>query len=315
MVGVLADVPGIRFAYDTDGTLIRYKNPDTTFKEITNASIINDESATANTTTDLIEFWRAGQNGQNIQTVGPNSLGFATFIFPQLRNLAGYYAMFWSQSVSNTGQFRALQWSANTTDGSDGTWTEIASAFSGDFLNSSSIPSGTVIPNYRTRITPLSLTGVKGLRFGMSRDNTNFDTRDAHGFAAFHLYGSIPGSTGGVRMWHPTLDQEVSGAHFDFGDIPQGSITTKQFRVKNSHATLAATNTVIAVAANNLSDALMAQGMSLSLDNTTFGSTVTIASIASGAISPIIYVRRTVGPSEPSTARSARITAIPGSFA
>jgi hypothetical protein len=314
MAGLYPDVPGRRFAYDTDGTLVRYKNPDGTFREINNAALMNDESATASITTDLVEMWRPGSNGANIQATGPNSLGFATFVFPQLRSIAGYYAMYWSQSVANTGQFRALQWSADTTDGSDGVWTEIAANFTGDFINSGGVPSGNPVPFYRQRITPLNLTNVKGIRFGMARDNTTFDSRDAHGFAVLHLYGEILSPTGGLMFWSPTLDQRLLGAALDFGDLAQGTMGVKTFRVKNTHPTLTANSVLVRAAANNLSNALMANGSTFSLDGTTYTANVTVPAIAPGAISPLIYMRRIVGATEAPTARTARVTATAASF-
>lgn len=312
MAGSLPDVPGRRFAYDLDGTLIRAKNPDLTFRELTNPQYANDEA---------FGDWMivASQNQLSQRTTATI---WATFVFPQLRNIAGYYAIGATHSITNTGNKRGLEWSANTTDGSDGTWTQVEATWTGVFNNfnnlaaggETGITTGQVLPLYRTTITPLTLTGVKGVRFGFGRDATNGGDRDMVGFQTLHIYGEITGDTGGLRFWHPTIDQEVPVAQLDFGDNPQGTVITRQMRIKNTHATQTANSVLVSAAASGTSNTLLAAGLSFSSDNVTYTATLNVGNIISGAISPLVYVRRVVGAGEPPLTRSARLQAVAGSW-
>lgn len=314
MAGLYTDVPGTRFAYDTDGTLVKVLAPDDAY--VTPLNVAGGNTETALDEMGVAGAVHASGTGVNINSfTNTTSIIYLVFAFPQVRSLTGYYALTRGNGFTSHTPFkRHVQWSADTTDGSDGTWTVITDPWVGLYFNNTANASISVRPFYRSAITPLSLTGVKGIRFGFAWDvATGPNNNDFFSFSALHLYGTITGATGGLRFWHPTLDQEIGGAAFDFGDIPQGTQVIKQFRVKNTH-TLTANTTTIAAAANGTSDAGLASGLMFSADNATYASTATVATLAAGAISPVLYVRRTVGAAETPLLRSARVTATAGSF-
>ncbi len=126
-----------------------------------------------------------------------------------------------------------LQWSPNSTTGLDGTWTTIGNP---SWIGWSE--------TWRSAITMLALTGVKAIRWTMRQTTGS----NQGGYAqAFHIYGTIPPdqTPNRLTLWHPTLDQELSGAGLDFGNVARSTVPVKQFRVKNLSPTLTANNIVL----------------------------------------------------------------------
>lgn len=193
-----------------------------------------------------------------------------TFVFPQLRDLVAVYAQ------SNSGSIGLVQVSSNTTNGTDGTWTTYAADFSDG--------SGA----YRNEIQSAAAAGINGIRFyGVS--GVAFTP------VSVHLYGTIATGQTPDRLsfWHPTTDVELSGAFFDFGDIPRGGVVTKQFRLKNRSTSLTAGG--ITVTDEILTDTTpaLAPQYTYSTDNTTYTDTLTVGSLAPNTITSIYYMRLT----------------------
>ncbi len=312
MSGLYADVPGHRFAYDVDGTLVRSRGALGQWQTIppATAALMNDEDEA-----DWMS-WSTGTTGQGgssgglyLNTGDDRNGGQSplTFVFPQARTLLGYFARA-TVSVGNQGYFpQMLQVSTDTTDGSDGNWTTI--------LNPWVYSTSLIVPRQRDAIQPITgADNIKGVRFNINKAGSATDGNDWTRLYALHLYGLVVGSNNGLRFWHPTNDVEVGGAYFDFGDLPQGTVTTKQFRLKNTSAQQA-NNTVISAESNDTGIiAALAAGMTFSQDNSAYAATQTVTAIAAGAISPVLYARRTVGAAEVSSTRAARIKAVPGSW-
>lgn len=282
MAGLYADVPGHRFSYDTDGSVSLMSSNGAPYNAI-DATILNDEA------TDALSIFAYREQGDKTIAFG----------FPEPRDLAGFFVWATVTGIS-THQYMT---STDTTDGSNGTWSTAAN-FS---------PQTAVYPQSRNAITTAAATGIRGIRF---RFATGGDYQQLS-LGGIHLYGlTAPNqSTDRLEFWHPTLDQQIDKAAFDFGDIAQGEVQTKQFRLKNLSATKAAST--VAVSANNSAggETLMASGLTFSSDGTSFAATLNIASIAAGATTPVLYIRRTVGASDPASIRFARVVASPGSFA
>lgn len=206
MAGFYPDVPGPRMAYHLDGTFVA--PIDGTFTSVSSAwtalqvASINREHSS---------------NIPKTRNTGLTDPGLV-FIFPELRDISGA----WCRYLGGGGNSAPgnLFWSPDTTNGIDGSWSlaTVASAW----RTENGGP-----PDARRDIAPLALTGVKGLRFGSG----------FYGVANIwvHLYGRISNMQldQRLRLWHPTLDEPLSGHYFDWGDIPRGSAGTKTFRVKN----------------------------------------------------------------------------------
>jgi hypothetical protein len=262
MAGLYADVPGARVPYHVDGTLVRYVTSTVggAVNGSWNAWTAGDATEMNDGDTTDIYFSVPGSTGR--------LLGW---VFPQPVNLVGHNILL--NASGGTPLIGTLDYSTNTTDGTDGTW------------NSTSSSTDSSIGSALRSITTVSLSGLRGLRLNCASNSgitTNWYIRD------IAFYGTWTPAT--LAGWHPTLDQQIGGAHLDFGDIALGTAVTKQFRIKNG-AAATANNVVVSVGDGNT---VTVAGLSLSLDNATYATTRTIPSIAPGAISPVVYVRRSV---------------------
>ena len=257
MAGNYPDVPGPRLAYDRDGSIGFYNDGGViSLMSPSDLATINDESTSQ---------------------IGDNTTRVYGLIFPELRDLKGYY---FSSSSGGDEPIRAVETSVNTTNGIDGTWV---SRIGGSAVQS----YGPVVPDYRI-ITSVTWDGIKGIRWTAGRAQR-----------AAHFFGNITaGETPDrLRLWHPTLNQALDdsavspdGAYFDWGNVPQGTTQDRTFRVKNNSSTKTAST--ITVSLESLTPAGTPDVHTLS-DGGSFGSTVSIASLAPGAISGVLTLRRT----------------------
>lgn len=284
MAGFYPDVPGQRIPYDVDGTLIYKVDESNIITQLTGASVtgMNDESDTG---------W-AGGSGK-----------WLGFIFPEPRTISGLYVSNVSGwGTPNCGQIAV---STDTTNIIDGTWTEVIADFT-------SQATSLTRPFYRTNIVPITnMNNVKAVRFFWAQygASTNVTWR------SIHFYGSWSNPGDYLQGWHPTLNQALQGADLDFGDTPQGTTDTKQFRVKNVSATLTANDTVISDEALTDASPSIPPQYQYSLDGITFTQTVTIPSIAPATISPVVYVRRITPTNAALSVYTVRIKAVPGTWA
>lgn len=282
MAGLYADVPGHRFSYDTDGSVALMSSNGSPYTPI-DAAILNDEA------TDGVAVFAYREQGNKTIAFG----------FPEPRDLAGFFV--WA-TVTGVSTYR-YSTSTDTTDGSNGTWSTEANVS----------PQTAVYPQSRNAISAATATGITGIRF---RFATGGDYQQLT-IGGIHLYGyTAPNlSTDRLEFWDSSLDQQIDKAAFDFGDVAQGEVVTKQFRIKNLSATMTAST--VTVSANNGAggETLLANGLTFSSDGTSFATSLNIASIAPGATTPVLYIRRTVGATDPSSIRFARVVASPGTYA
>lgn len=281
------DVPGHRFMYDQDGTIVSVSpaNAQTPLTVIDGA-LINDE---------LIDDYAYATNNAEYREI--------TFAFPEARDLTGYFC---------AGQYNlfnsiALWYSIDTTDGSDGTWVSYGTLTGGHSLN--------IYNSIRTGIASISgVSGVRGVRFRF-----NASTGGTRLVGILHLYGNISSAlnTDRLEFWEPAANSMLNKMGLDFGDIPGGTSSVKQFRLKNLSTTKTAT-TIVVTRDNNAggpTNDAMVTGTQFSLDGTTYNNTVTIGSIPPGGYSVIIYARRIVPVSEAVFPRILRVKATPTTFA
>lgn len=224
MAGNYPDVPGPRMAYHLDGTVgfltsSPWGSPPTQLTPQQMLALNNESTSSA------------------LGTYGPNQSRGIGLIFPELRDLSGIIMIDSVSGPSGGGTPGALEWSPNSTNGIDGDWTTITSNYP------RLAPPSKV--GMRTQIMALDVTGAKAIRYrGQAAGGSNQITT-----VGLHVYGRISaGQTPDrLRLWHPTLDEEVSGAYFDWGDVARGSSATINFRVKNNSATLAAVGITVGV--------------------------------------------------------------------
>lgn len=259
MAGNYPDPPGPKLALDKDGTV----------------GVALNAAATA-----LIRTFSAAEMGLMLddQTTGPTAnFSVAAFIFPSPRTITHAYTAW----VNANPQNPFCQTSVDTTNGMDGTW------LAGTGITNQGTAGFDKVAARSPNALSANGVGIKGIRF---RDQ--FANR---ALAAVHLWGypSSPGDR--LEWWHPTLDQPLrdTPALYDWGDRPVSSSATKQFRVKNTSATLTANSITI-----DPQDQVPAPSPTLESQvqvryaGGAYGATATIASLAPGAISDLVEVKQ-----------------------
>lgn len=252
MAGTYLDVPSNRIAWDKDSILLRDGG-------------------------ELAESTRIGLNSESFGAYLAcgylESLSWAV-IFSRTLDLEGWFMA--GGSYGSYGSFHGSFWSPNTTNGIDGTWNSWSSPYQG----ASSV-------NSRVSITRQSITGVRAIRGSFS------GATGARYLQAIHLYGrpSPDQNLDRLEIWHPTLDQRVDGAFFDWGDTSRGTTADRFFRVKNRSDVYSANN--ITVGITSLTDTTPSYaGSFLFSTGGSFTSSVNIGNLFPNGVSNIITVRR-----------------------
>lgn len=264
MAGNYPDVPDHRMAYDSDGTVV-----------------VKIGNTGTNTIWTLAQMQATNDNSTSTKTDGGASAETSTqewtaFLFPEQRDVNGIYI----QGEDRQDSFAVpVQYSNDTTNGRDGTWTSAGTA-----QIASSVSDLTF---RRTQIRSLSITNVKAIRIGGIGRNiySNY-------MRTIHIYGHET-STAIKRLflWHPTLDQRLGAAALDLAEVTQNTNGTKTFRVKNPHTQQA--NSVV-LTTEILTDVTPSVPPQFDYDlGSGYATTQNLGNIAAGAISGVITMRRT----------------------
>lgn len=255
---------GYMYDLSRDGTIIRW---------------VNRSSLT------LISTWNATQIASlcsmssavtSSQTIRGSQIALV-IMFPTTRSITGIVQHIVNSNTNNGITTIPIYGSTDTTDGIDGSWgsplVTLGAAHSASTLR-----------------TPVEIVGdYKALMFLNSYVHGTYDTVvTAYTLQAFGT--TIPD---GLALWDPTNDLPLGTSGLDHEDIYVGSpASIKTFRVKNLSSTMTASS--INVSINNSSD------YGSLYPETTFDigggyqSTVNIASLAPGAISPVISMKRAI---------------------
>lgn len=266
MVGTYPDPPGPRIAYDRDGCQVVLVN--------TSSSSISGLSQSD------IEYFNNETASESPRYV-INGSQYITIIFPILHDLVAITTDGFSEFGNSPATSPTWQYSTDTTNGLDGTWT-----------NGSTCPATASPAAYRTTWTTVAYNGIKAIRFPGTNGVYNFY------YKGLLLYGQPSSSTPDkLVFWHPTLNQalRVTPAYLDYGDIPRNTLVTpdRSFRLKNLSAGLTANNITVGVQA--LSDASSPTHVSeftVKYDTGSFGSTATLGSLGPGQISSGLFTLR-----------------------
>lgn len=279
MAGFYPDVPGHRFAYHVDGTKIFLLNAAT--------SILTEVTSQAATLNNEGDDYVSGEGNTSI-----------IFVFPEARNLQGYFVAKYNSGNRNY-TMGTMHVSTDTTDGLDGTWTVLVNP------TSYTIASDSIVPNFRSSIATSSASNIKGVKFDYSSGY------DVDGFRAIHFYGNIPLTESPDRLafWHPTLDSQLDGAYFDWGDDVQGQSYTKKFRIKNNSSSKTANSIMLSSGTQTGSMAI-----DFSTDGSTYTSSLNIGNLAPGAMSGELYARRSVAADEGLNTRTCYLSAVAGNW-
>jgi hypothetical protein len=283
MTSTLGHPAGHEFALDSDGTVGWVTTTNTSNGWAATAASAPASSATLK----AVQDW----GGSQTQLVGTGSNGSSAlfgYMFPQPRQLTA-----WSANIGTITNI-SIEVSNDATSLDTGTWRTIVSsstAFRDSTVRGMRVPA------------PINESGVVGVRVAVRATSNTWMYND------FHLWGYFPKA--GLEFWHPTLDQRLEGAEFDFGDIVQGSVHTIPFRVKNNHATLTANSVV--VGSGPPAVATLQAGLTFS-DGGVYGTNVVVPSLAPGQISGVLSMRRTVAAAATLGAGVTRVNATAGSW-
>lgn len=286
MAGYYDDVPGHRMALDRDGTqMFNINSVKSSITQLTDAQVrsANDEASTT-------------------QTYGvSDGTQYIAVIFPELRDITAFFTVARTGNQDgNTIGTAAVESSADTTNGIDGTWATISTP---------TVPTATSTV-WRTGIVSASSAGCKALRFrynGISFSHLFLET--------IHVYGTLTAGENPDRLtlWHPTSDERVGAAYFDWGDVGRGSTGDRTFRVKNQSATLSADTITVSV------DGLAAPTPSVSGAHTlsnggAFAATTSAGTLAAGAISDVLTLRRALAANAVLSVWTFRVNAVAASW-
>lgn len=272
MAGFYPDVPAPKMALDKDGTQWFGISGAGAVEAVTSTKIANMTGLNNSVTSTTYSYTPPGGG------TGTNSK--VAVVFPEPRDIAGLFAA-GSNSAGGQDQM-SIRWeySTNTTNGLDGTWTTCVSTYTAPQY---AIPAG------RSSILTVALSAVRGLRVFNLHSSYNMQVQ------ALHVYGAVSAGAGGDRLaiWHPTLDMPAPGTLFDWGDVPRNTTSTRTFRVKNLSASKTAGAPRAALSSIvEASPTVIGQHL-LSADGSTWLSQLTLADLAPGAISPVLSLRRT----------------------
>ena len=228
----------------------------------------------------------------------PSGSYYFGFMFPEPRNITAF-SLYWADDNYADRGLVHMQVSTNATNFTNGTWDQ---KYNHDELLYWREPYGgsANIPKLRVPWV-VAWPNIVGIRM---LTNTN----GYQGLSEIHFWGNYAHS--GLAFWDATSDTIMNAKNFDFGEIGQGTTHTRTFRIKNNR-NLTANNVNIAAPSGGVGSVVA--GLEFS-DGGAFAPSITIPSIATGATSPVITVRRTVGAVEAITNGCGRVTAVAQSW-
>lgn len=260
MAGNYPDVTSWRMAWDVDGTQL--------FSGTAIDSMVQRSSAAM-----------AALNSENSAEVLASRPLWVCLIFPELRDLDGY---FFSVTAGVGFSFGPVQVSSDTTNGVDGTWITVGESYT---LSASK-------PQMRTEISSTTTLGIKAIRAFTQNTFSGYNG----GMRSIHLYGEpIPEvNLQRLEIWHPTLDQRLGPADLDWGDVPRDSEEIREFRVKNMHPTLTANDVRVAMSIlTDTTPSVLGQQSISGNDGASWAAQFTLSSpLLPEEVSPIFKVRR-----------------------
>lgn len=291
MSGNYSDVPANRMSWDRDGTVLIEVDGTgvTSYPDQSVFEELNNEDSTPGIT------WGFNTGTRHL-----------IIMFPIVTDISGIYFATVSTNGESLSSHTVWSSSPNTTNGIDGTWTDFTCA------SSSTYP---VSPAYRNHIRAVSLTGVKSIKFRIDTGAGAPGGLPDRLIRLIHLYGvqSAP-IADRLELWHPTLDERVTGAYFDWGDTPRSSAEDRTFRVKNTSPTLTADTITLSLESLTTPTPSFAAMHTLSLDGTNFAATQVVASLAPDGISDICTLRRTTPADATISVWAARLRAVAGTW-
>lgn len=287
-IGFWPDPPSRRMAWDEDGTVaLLVKGTLESAIELSSVQkkALNDEDPSS---------MKAPEVG-----FGKTSTHYMTFIFPEKRNITHYYAVIQKHYHYSSSSAGVVQWSNDTTNGIDGTWTTVANQWVHNSNNSGGARTPLTSPGFpdsRTELQAFPVAGVKAIRFYFT------DSQGQESYIhTFHLYGHKAAGETPHRIDFCYEDGSELVQDFDFGDQPRGSVRTwtpaftynigSGLFLRNRSPDKVAHDVVISL--QNLSGDMINR-LSLSKDNISFGTQISYTEIQPLQIVGPVYVKHDV---------------------
>lgn len=267
MAGNYPDAPNHRIPYDRDGSSAFYIDSSGTVSALSDSVLSNwnDENPSSGTTYQTSSTWTI----------------YWGVVFPEAMDLTD--VAFNDPGGSDTAH-DVIEFSTDTTNGLDGTWTSLGST--------STLSTANNKEGMRENINAIAAAGAKGIRIKIQKTSGAAQTLVA--LRTFHLYGAPAAAASRLRFWHPTLDEEVDGAYFDWGDTPRNAAgLQKTFRIKNPTALTANGVTLTTEALTDASPTNTSQH-TFSDDGTNFSASLNVGNLSPGATSGVLTVQRDV---------------------
>lgn len=266
MAGNYPDSPSWRLAIDKDGTTGFY---------ISSANVITSVEAGG-----LTAITNDNETDGLATSLGANA--YLALLFPVLMDIDAVYAVatIFGSAIAQYNRPVAIKTSVDTTNGVDGTWVSRSVGSAVAYTGKEAV---------RNDIVSSTWGGIKGVKFAGASSGGGYV------YHTVHLYGEPTAgqSLDRLALWHPTLDQRVTPAYFDWGNVPRGSTADRTFRVKNLSAGLTAVTPRIAM--DVLTDSSPSFiGQHFIGKSGTFLSQQNIASLSPGAISSEVLTLRRV---------------------
>ena len=264
MAGVYQDFPARRLAYDVDGTnLYDIVSGVSTIQTQAQMQYMNDEDS---------DFY-------SLLSITNGTSRYAAFVFPVATNVVAYHLAFNGGSgIANWLNASEVAVSVDTTDGFNGTWVQVQAT----------VTYTTSVAMWRDVITAISGgSNIKGIRFKFTKSTSSTVNLD---ISSLGLYGDPNALPAALHFWEPTTDQQLAKGALDFGDVAPGQVITRTFRLKNTSSQTANTVQLSAFSPTGA----MGATVEFSVDGGAYTANHTFSSVAAGALTSVVTMRRTV---------------------
>jgi hypothetical protein len=283
MAGSYKDPVGHRIAYDQNGTKGFTIGGSGT--QLTQAQLIhlNDEDDTSS------------------MTFGLETNRKLALVFPRPMDLQWMF-----MSIAGTFDTVTYQVSRNTTDGLDGTWfsapyfseqwsaSGTSPAYRGDFYSTDPITNlkVSILDVIGIRVTVVAHAGQTGATFQAMHIYGDYTLLSWYQYLDMVYVYSAP-AFDHVDVWDPDSDIRAAKSQFDWGYAYKSSSGDRRFRIKNRSPDKSACGMVLDLnALTDTTPSTVTQHLFSVDDGITFTATATLPTLAAGAISKVILVRR-----------------------
>jgi hypothetical protein len=294
MAGAFPDVPGVRFEYDRDGSVVTL----TTGAGATTASLAQMQEANDEDSVDAFTV--------DASATTPR----VTVAWPEVRDLTGLYLAMGSGGLNDDVPITV---STDTTNGLDGAWTALTT-----IPNNRAGPGGigvNVSAHCRTNINAVSATGIRGVAF--TNTGGPFAGSYTNTLRAFHIYGqtALTQNPNRLVLCDGTGTVTTNGAYLDFGDSPRATQATIPFRIRNNSASLTANSVAVSFEClYNAAPSLFTQFDYSINAGASWITSHTIASLGPGAATPQYLLRRNTAAGAAAGPWQLRLLAVPASM-